>query len=221
MIEKREKRKKIFYVPGMISLVLVPLFCLYHFYKVDAFRVYHCIDLGIPVGNEFEDYKFATLRKYKVFSFDGSNSENVKLKEMRLYLRKLRTEKDTINGIRMHFGSRSHYQTFITALDILFEENAPTWITNKNDIYILGSSNTFKKVKDTIEYRVMNCGTGELMRQQAYLEQKNKKEEEAHVFQVSFFAEKWQLIFCGYFPLVLINLFALVKFNKTQKYNQK
>ena len=221
MIEKREKRKKIFYVPGMISLVLIPLFCLYHFYKVDAFKVCHGIELYIPHGNEFEEYKFATLRKYKVFNFDGGQLDNKKLEEMRFYLRKLRTEKDTINGVRMHFGSGSQYQTFITTLDILFDEEAPTWITNKDDIYVLGSSNTCKKVKDTIEHHIMNCGTGELMRQQAYFEQKNKKEEEARTFQISFFAQKWQSIFCGYFPLVLINLFALVKFNKNKKYNQK
>ncbi len=221
MIAKREKRKKIFYVPGMISLVLIPLFCFYHFYKVDAFKVYNRIELYIPVNNEFEKYKFPTLREYKVFNFDGSQSEKNRINEMKLYLRKLRVEKDTINGIKIHFGSKSSYQTFITSLDILVEEEAPTWITNKNDIYILGSSNTYKKPKDTIEHRTMNCCTGELMRQQAYWEQKNRKEEEARAFQVSFFAQKWQLIFCGYFGLILLNIFTLVKFNKNKNYNQK
>lgn len=221
MIEKREKRKKIFYVPGMISLVFIPLFCLYHFYIVDAFKIYHGIELNIPVNNEFEKYNFPTLRKYKVFNFDGSQSEKNRLNEMKLYLMKLRVEKDTINGIKIHFGSKSTYQTFITSLDILSEEEAPTWITNKNDIYILGSSNTYKKPKDTIERHTMNCGTMEVMRQQAYWEEKNRKEEDARVFMVSFFAQKWQLIFCGYFGLVLLNIFTLVKFNKNQNYNQK
>src|SRR3954465_13311964 len=117
MIEKREKRKKIFYVPGMISLILIPLFCFYHFYKVNAFEVQRGINLSIPVGNEFEEYKVASLRKYKLFNFDGSNLEKKKLNEMKLYLRKLRIEKDTVNGIKMHFGSKSYYQTFITTLD--------------------------------------------------------------------------------------------------------
>lgn len=216
MIEKREKRKKIFYVPGIISLVFIPLLCLYYFYKVDAFKVYHSIELYVPVGNEFEDYKFLTLRKYKVFNFDGSRLENNRLNEMKLYLRELRIEKDTINGIKMHFGIKSHYQTFITSLDILAEEDAPTWITNKNDIYILGSNNTYKKVEDTIEHHTMNCGTGDLMRQQVYWEQKAKKEEEEYNFQVSFFKQKATILFSGYLALVLLNIFALVKFNKTR-----
>lgn len=216
MISKREKRKKIFYVPGIISLVFIPLLCLYYFYKIDAFKVYRSIELYVPVGNEFEDYRVLTLRKYKVFNFDGSHLENNRLKEMRLYLRKLKIEKDTINGIKIHFGVKSNYQTFITSLDVLTEENAPTWIANKNDIYILGSSNTYKKVQDTIEHYTMNCGTGEIMRQQAYWEQKAKKEEEIINFQASFFKQKWGLLFIGYFGLVLLNIFTLVKFNKTR-----
>lgn len=216
MIEKRKRRKKIFYVPGIISLVFIPLLCLCHFYRVDAFKVYRSIELYVPVGNEFEDYEFLTLRKYKIFNFDGSCLENNRLNEMKLYLRKLRIEKDTINGIKIHFGMKSRYQTFINSLDILAEEDSPTWITNKNDIYVLGSSNTNKKVQDTVEHHIMNCGTGELMRQQAYWEQKAKKEEEVYNFQVSFFKQKATLLFSGYLVLALINIFTLVKFNKSR-----
>jgi hypothetical protein len=216
MIEKRKKGKKIFYVPGMISLVFIPLFCFYHFYKVDAFKVYHGIELSIPVGNEFEEYKVLSLRKYKVFAFDGGDSEKKKLQEMKLYLRKLRIEKDTVNGIKMHFGSKSYYQTFITTIDILVEEDAPTWITNKNDIYILGSSNTYKKVKDTIQYHTMNCDTGALMAQERMRMQEYNRKEEERNFQISFFKQKWLLLSLGYFGLVLLNIFTLVKFNKTR-----
>ncbi|KAF2513708.1 hypothetical protein EYY60_05635 [Flavobacterium zhairuonense] len=221
MIEKREKRKKIFYVPGMISLVFIPLFCLYHFYKVDAFKVYNSIELSMPYENNFEKYKFSTLRKYKEFSFARNHSEKKKLNEMRLYLRKLRVEKDTVNGIKIHFGLKSNYQTFISTLDILAEEEAPTWVINKNDIYVLGSSNVYKKVKDAIEHHTMNCGTGEVMRRQAYWAEKQAKEEEMHSFQTSFLKQKWKSLSLGYLGLVFLNIFILVKFNKTKFYNQK
>ena len=216
MIEKREKRKKIFYVSGMISLVFIPLFCFYHFYKVGAFKVYGGINLNVPVGNEFEEYKVATLRKYKVFNFDGSYLEKKKLNEMKLYLRKLRIEKDTVNGIKMHFGSKSYYQTFITTLDILIEEDAPTWAMNDNDIYILGSSNAPKKVKDTIHYQKMNCNTSSLMTEQRHWELENKREEEEKVFQISFFQNKWEILSLGYLGLVFLNIFVLVNLNKNK-----
>lgn len=215
-MNERLKRKKIFYVPGMISLIFIPLVCFYHFYKTDAFKVYYGIELSVPVGNEFEEYKVLSLRKYKVFNFDGSHSEKKKLNEMKLYLRKLRIEKDTVNGIKIHFGSKSYYQTFITSLDILVEENAPTWITNENDIYVLGSSNTYKKVKDTVEHHTMNCNTGAIMAEERLRMIEYKREEEKRNFQLSFFEEKGKLLFLGYFGLVLLNIFTLVKFNKNK-----
>lgn len=215
-MKERLKRKKIFYVPGMISLVFIPLFCFYHFYKVNAFQVYRGINLSVPVGNEFEEYKVATLRKYKVFNFDGSYLEKKKLSEMKLYLRKLRIEKDTVNGIKMHFGSKSYYQTFITTLDILVEEDAPTWAINDNDIYVLGSSNTYKEVKDTIHYQRMNCNTSALMEERRLWELKNKRKEEEKAFQISFFQNKWGILSLGYLGLVFLNIFALVKFNKNK-----
>ena len=140
---------------------------------------------------------------------------------MQLYLRKLANDKDTINGIKMHFGLKTNYDIFIRTIDILDEENAPTWTINENDIYILGSSNSYKKAKDTTKYNTMNCGTLEVMRRNAYWEQKAKKEEEEREFKISFFKEKWKLLFLGYFGLVFLNILALVKFNKNQNYNQK
>jgi hypothetical protein len=217
MIVKREKRKRIFYVPGMISLVLIPLFCFYHFYKVDAFKVYRGINLNLPNQESFVEYKIPSLRKYKVFNFNENEiSEKKKLQDMQLYLRKLANNKDTINGIKIHFGLKTNYDVFIRIIDILDEESAPAWTINQNDIYILGSPNTYKEVKDTIEYRKMDCGTLEIMRRKAYWEQKEKIEEEKHNFQISFFKQKWILISFGYLGLVLLNIFVLVKFNKTR-----
>ena len=222
MIEEHKKRKKIFYVPGMISLILIPLFCFYHFYKVDAFKVYGGIELGMPYENDFEKYKVPTLRKYKLFNFKASESDgNKQLNEMKLYLKKLVVNKDTVNGIKIHLGKKTYYETFIRIIDIITEENAPTWIINDNDIYILGSSNTYKEVKDNHKHYTMNCGTGDIMEKQRLWLEENEKKEENRNFQFSFFKQKWILLSLGYFILILLNIYALVKLNKNQNYNQK
>ncbi|WP_269237324.1 hypothetical protein [Flavobacterium flavigenum] len=110
MIEKREKRKKIFYVPGMISLVLIPLFCLYHFYKVEAFKTYGALDFSLPDKEDFEKYKVGNLRKYKTFNFNNQKSkEEQKLKELRLFARDLVKHYDSINGIKIQFGPKTEY----------------------------------------------------------------------------------------------------------------
>ncbi|WP_289662775.1 hypothetical protein [Flavobacterium panacagri] len=222
MIEKRKKRKKIFYVPGMISLVLIPLICIVYFYTTDAFKVYGVIDLSMPNKGDFEKYEVETLRKYKTYKFNGNEFDDQKmLNEMRFYLRKLKKDKDTLNGIELQYALRTNYETFISTIDVLVLEDVASWVIFDNDIYVIANNNSPKKVKDTTHYKAMNCGTMDVMRQQAYLEQKNKKEEEALVFQKSYFAQKWQLIFCGYIGIVLINIFTLVKFNKNRNYNQK
>ncbi|MCP2029463.1 hypothetical protein L1276_004650 [Flavobacterium sp. HSC-32F16] len=216
MIEKREKRKKIFYVPGMISLVLIPLVCIVYFYKTNAFKVYGAINLALPNKGDFEKYEVENLREYKVYKFSGNEfDDKKKLNEMRFYLRKLSNEKDTINGIKLQYNAKTNYDIFIKTLDVLAIENPPTWGMFGNNIYIIANSNSPKKVKKNSSVtHTMNCGTMEVMKQQAYWEQKNRKEEETRVFQVSFFAQKWKLIFCAYAGLIFLNIFALVKLNK-------
>jgi hypothetical protein len=189
----------------------------YHFYKTDAFKVYGGIELGMPYENDFEKYNVSTLRKYKLFIFNGSVLDgNTELKKMKLYLRKLGVDKDTVNGVKIHLNTKTNYETFIRIVDIIAEEKAPTWIINDNDIYILGSSNTYKEVKDNHKHYTMNCGTGAIMAQQALLRRKNKTEEENRNFQSSFFKQKWILFSSGYFGLILLNIFVLVKLNKNR-----
>ena len=54
MIKKREKRRRIFYVPGMISLIFIPLFCFYHFYTTDAFKVEKSMIVYFPLDSIVE-----------------------------------------------------------------------------------------------------------------------------------------------------------------------
>ncbi|MBE8728021.1 hypothetical protein [Flavobacterium hungaricum] len=219
MTKERTKRRRIFYVPGMISLVLIPLFCLYHFYKVDAFKVYGSINISMPYEKDyFAKYKFASLREYKVFDFNENESKTKEqLKNVRLYLQNLIKARDTINGVKLHYGPKMHYETFIKTIDILNEVEAPVWGIDGNDVYIFAARNTPKKVKKDTTYVRMNCGTGELMRQEAYFKAKQKKEDEAFQFQAAFVKEKWKFISLGFVGLVLLNVFVLVKFNR-QRY---
>lgn len=211
------KGRRIFYVPGMISLVLIPLLFIIYFFKTDSFKVYGSIELGMLDKDYFEKYKIETLRNNKVFNFNGSEfAERKNLNEMRLYLRKLIANKDTINGIKIHYGSKTNYDVLVRNIDILITEKAPTWGIYGNDMYVIASSNTPKREKNSTVYHPMNCGTQDRIREQAYWEQKNKKEEEERVLKAAFFKEKWIPISLGYLGIVLLNIFTLVKFNKNK-----
>lgn len=212
---KRKNHKRIFYRPGMISLVLIPLLCLSYFYKNDVFKVYGALNIGlIPDKETFEIYNVSTLRKYRVFNFNGSEStEKQKLNELKFFLRKLVAEKDTINGIKTHFGPKTNFDIFVNVFDILETEKAPTFAPYKDDIYIIASSNNAKK---TNVKKVWICGTIDATRRNTIRLQELEKEKSNIIFINSFFKQLWML-FLGYFGIVLLNIFALIKFNKNQK----
>jgi hypothetical protein len=204
-------KKQIIYRPGMISLVFIPLLCLWFFCKKDSFKVYGALDVDLVSDKEnFDEYKIPTLRKYRVFNFNGSElTEKQKLKELKFFLRKLVIDKDTVIGIRTHFGLKTHFGVFVSVLDILNTEKAPTFAPYKDDIYILASSN---KVKNSTEHR-MNCGTMDATRRNTIMLEELEKEKSNLIFMNSFFKQQW-ILFIGYFGIVLLNIFALIKFNK-------
>lgn len=211
---KQTKRKKIYYVPGMISLVCIPLFCVGYFFYSGAFIEYTLIGLGMPEKGDFEKYNVVNLRKYKEFNFDKKVTQK-DLKLFEVFLKETIKNGDTINGAKVNLGNRTNYQTFINVLDILSVNDASSYGLFNDSFYILGASNKPKKVKDEKEHYRMNCGTGEYMAKMQLRELELKREEEKRQFKISFFKDQ-KLLFGGYFALVFINIFALVKFNKNK-----
>lgn len=211
MIEKREKRKKIFYVPGLISLVFIPVLCYYHFYKVDAFKVYSSLDIFlVPNKEEFEKYNVKDLRKYKDFVFNGEKTQEPKLQELRFFVRDLVRKYDTINGAKIHFGLKTDYNTFVNVIDILATEKVPTWAPFKDDIYVLASGKPKQK-----QDRRFFCDTGAYSEKNTLRMEEENRKKELSIFQVSFLRQQW-IIFLGYLVIVFLNIFALVKFNKNK-----
>jgi len=195
----------------MISLVLISVLCFYHFYKVDAFKVYGSLDISlVPNKEEFEKYKVKDLRKYKDFVFNGEKTQELKLQELRFFVRELVKEYDTINGAKIHFSSKADYNTFVNVIDILTVEKVPTWAPYKDDIYVLTSA----KPKHKQDHRFI-CGTIAYSRENTLRMEEENKKKELHIFQVSFLREQW-ILFLGYLGIVFLNIFALVKFNKNK-----
>jgi hypothetical protein len=207
-----KQRKKIFYVPGMISLIFIPLLCLGYFFNKEAFTIYGGMDIYFADEKSFVEYKIPVLREYKEFYFNESKSvEKNKLFDLQFFLRKLIKNTDTINGAKVHFGSKTDYDVFVSVIDILNIENVPTWAPYKDDIYILvGSKPTKTKIKNS-----WVCGTIEATRKNTLRLQEIEMENKNRQFQISFFKSQW-ILFLGYFGIVLLNIFTLVKFNKNR-----
>jgi len=211
MTNKREKRKRIFYVPGIISLVFIPLLCLYYFYKVDAFKVYNYLEFFVPNKDELAKIKVEDLRKYKIFKFeDNKLKEERKLKELSFFVHNLIKKYDTINGAKIHFGRKTDYDTFVNVISIMSEENVPTWVLSEDNIYVLANAKP-RPNRD----RGFVCGNGIYSEINTLRMAEENRKKELQVFQVSFLKQQW-IIFLGYLGIIVLNIFALVKFNKTK-----
>ena len=215
----------------MISLLLLPVLCLWHFYSQKSFEIERAMDLGLPNkvtdAQLVKDYPLLTKRNYKEFIFNGSlDSDKEDLTEFQDSLRHFNTIKDTINGIKLHFGKRMNYEVFIRVLDILTNENTPTYMPYKNELIIInGAPSDIEKERKKREARygkpsVMSCGNPAIEARQRAFEEEQQRLIDNENFEKSFFKKHWYL-FLAYFGILLLNIFILIKFNKNRIYNQK
>ena len=193
----------------MISLVLIPLLCLWFFYKNDSITVYASFDFGFIPDSVFLKKEIPNLRKYKEFSFNNSELlEHKKLRELKVSLRKLKKDNDTINGIKIHFGKNANYAIFFETLEILTIEGMPIYYPYRNDIWVLVNPKP-KPSKYKKNILLMNCGYYE-----ANKDYWLKMEQEAEREKQYFLFKKYWVLFLGYFGIVVLNIYALIKFYK-------
>jgi hypothetical protein len=219
-----KKHRKIFYVPGMISLMVLPILFVVYISQNKFFDEEYCIGLGLADAASMKElrkeYGFPFQRNYKIFDFNGTlESNQVTLHKFQLALRHQNKNRDTINGLKLLLGKKMNYDVYIRILDILTLENTPTYMDYNNVIWVVNGDEKKKKIDDTLNY-TMNCGTPYytfLETQQLLNEEKERKKR---IFMDSYSKGKW-FLFVLFFGLVILNIFTLIKFNTITKYVQK
>jgi hypothetical protein len=225
-MKQAKKHRKLFYVPGMISLVLLPLFCLYFFYSGKSFDKVRCVSIAMSnerTVTEFElNNDISLTRDYKDFIFNGNlEKEKSNLKKFTLSLREQNSLKDTVHGIKIHLD-KAKYEVFIRVLDILSQEKTNTYAIFGTTIWVLNghAHETPEQKKWREEHPPMNCGTQDAINYQIALRKENQRLMEKKDSQKTFF-DNHSYLYLIYFGIVLLNIFAVIKFNKDKKYNQK
>jgi len=211
MTGKREKRKKIFYVPGIISLVFIPLLCLYSWCRKDVFKSEGCIDVYFSEKSLAKSNLESIKRNYQVFNFNSSEIlESKGLKNLQAVLRKMNRENDTINGVQIHLGNKMAYEVYVRILDILAIEQMPTYQQYNNDFFVLILPKP-KVDKNLREITPITCGYWEANKEFILKERKEKQFQ----YVLALYKKYWYL-FLAYLGIVVLNIFTLVKFNKTK-----
>jgi hypothetical protein len=114
--------KKIYYFPGLISAVLIPvLFWYYGNQRVHP--QYTVMDLGlpakirpdIPVDNTFEPYRNWAYKKIIVQPNTALQNQNLYVSE----LKKLQERNEKETGIEFVIGNQNNFQDFIALIDAM------------------------------------------------------------------------------------------------------
>ncbi len=117
------RRKKLGYVPGMISLLTVPFLFLYYGNKriaeIPNYRVMELNWPGQAFHSKYLSYVNPPPRQYLDIILTGNkDSDEVRIRFGTLYVRELFSNKDSVHGLIFHFGVHSTYEEFVRLLDM-------------------------------------------------------------------------------------------------------
>ena len=162
----RRKRKKVYYIPGIISLIVLP-FIFIHFANKELKATAPIIlpiylaDINLPkkfpkVFKRFGRH-FPPSRNYVDIYFTGDNEhDKTKLAFAQLRIKEILSRNDSIRGVHFKFGNNSQYWTFVKAINILRYEGAKSYMPLDNDLWFYNfPPDTSTK---TLDYKCLLCG---------------------------------------------------------------
>jgi hypothetical protein len=124
MFASLKKHKKLYYVPGLISLCVIPIIFFYFIERRFAEKPrLHMMEV---YWYEYDFWKssksvhwLVPSRQYLEITLTGNiDSDEVRLQFGELRVREIYANKDTINGVNFHFGDKSKYEEFVRVLDM-------------------------------------------------------------------------------------------------------
>jgi hypothetical protein len=133
------KRSKIFYVPGMISLIFLPILCVW--YLKEHKNIQRCLEVTYARKYDLNDNiplkldtsilsKSDEKRQYKIYILTGDlKSDSIKELNYRLNAKQIIETKDTLNGIHVIFGDNINFNQYIKTLDFFYKNRKPYNLT--------------------------------------------------------------------------------------------
>ncbi len=160
-------RTKIFYPAGLISLILLPILCIWNLNKQKAFEKIGALEVAYFYHNELEEYsnltsfkKAISSRNYIEIEFTGNKKDdNIIFEYAKVKIKKLIKSKDTLNGIHFKFTEKAKYWHFVKAVDICQQKNQYP-IMDENNIWFSYYTPSIEEKKDYIWV----CGTNDAIR---------------------------------------------------------
>lgn len=164
-----KKSKRIYYVPGIISLIGLPILCCTYLYfcNIKDERVLE-VTIASKYEKKYENLSFdttflsrpSTKRKYIDIELNGNQKDNeVKTDFFRVLTREMYKNKDTIHGVHIIFGDGSKYGSFVKVLNNFRIDSIAVYCPFENHIWALYLKNAEVKYRERLIKR--NAETAE------------------------------------------------------------
>ena len=205
----RKHNKKIYYSAGLISIILLPLFCILYLKSIDAFTHYGSIDLYAWNGKDFkkETTQFLNSKKFTIVNLTGNlDSDKAKLDIAQKNIKRIILTKDSIKGIKFHFEKKSEYWSYIRVIEILQIEKAKVYVPYKNDIWFANPS-VPKPNKNLKQIKSFVCG---------YRPNYIKESKSIEWQEIKGMVQKYYLPIIAYFLMLVFTIRRIYKLNRTE-----
>jgi len=164
-----QKRKKIYYSAGLISIIMLPILCLINIKNNDAFKNRSSMDFQNWDGLENTEFfknniAFLNTKTFTTVYLTGNNNlDSIKLKKAQKSIKALVKSKDSVSGIKFHFGQKAQYWTYIKVLDVInIGQGGHYYFSYKNDILFTNPKppKPIKFDKNAEPLQIITCGSG-------------------------------------------------------------
>jgi hypothetical protein len=217
-----KERKKIRYIPGIFTIVALPLLSIYYLRSIGAFIQYRAIEINLPNHTQKNQvFEFKTINHFIVFKLSNDETSNeMKITQIDSLLLHLKAKNDTVNGIHIIFENQVKYNFFIQTLNLLIKHAYITYLIDDGDIWTMWNSPVTKDAKEVIDKSIdkkestyVNCGTQELIYRQQAKDYHSLIIKKRELLFLSNLKALW-IVLAAYIILVGISMLNLWRFER-------
>ncbi|MCC8407537.1 hypothetical protein LJ707_01250 [Mucilaginibacter sp. UR6-1] len=137
-MNRKPKHIKIYH-PGMISLIILPVLLVIYIYHDAIVTKYFLTEVvwrtrsieatSHMYGSEFyRNGNDTSYRQYKTVLVDGQEVKaNAAMQQASVLIKQMIAKKDTVNGVRVKFGSKATYKNMVDVINLCFLNEQPNF----------------------------------------------------------------------------------------------
>ncbi|MES2284551.1 MAG: hypothetical protein V4547_02600 [Bacteroidota bacterium] len=142
-LHNHRRLRKLFFPFGIITLAIFPIFGFQKIAEIYRQKTapLHCIELNFPASDTITwgkqtGEKYSEIRKYTTYKLSADDLQNgIILNQARERLNKIKSNRDTLNGVHIIFNDSTMYQDYIKAVDYSFEKFPGAFASYQNDFW--------------------------------------------------------------------------------------